>query len=84
MDIEGAETKALAGAIDVLKRNKNIKVDICCYHNKYDEQAIKTFLGQLDFSLNVSNGYMFYVDDSIYENKEPRLVRGLVRGVKVY
>jgi 16S rRNA C1402 N4-methylase RsmH len=82
MDIEGEEVKALYGAYNVLKRNNKLRLDICAYHNIEDEQLIKEHLSKLAFRISVSDGYMFFVDDDVYESKEPRLVRGLVHAVK--
>jgi hypothetical protein len=82
MDIEGEEINALQGARETLIKNDRIKINICTYHNVNDEKIISDCLKQLDYKVNVSSGYMFFVNDTIYESKEPRLVRGLLRGFK--
>lgn len=82
MDIEGEEIAALKGAKNVLNNNANLKLNICSYHNFDDEQRIKEYLSDFDFKIKISNGYMFFVNDEIYNDKTPRLTRGLVRATK--
>ena len=82
MDIEGEEIKALHGSAEVLKRNEKLKLDICAYHNNNDEQIISNYISQFDFNISTSKGYMFFVNDAIYETNELRLVKGLLRGIK--
>lgn len=83
MDIEGAEVRALTGAWQTLSRN-NVKVDICAYHNVTDELDIKNILNQIGYKTEVSDGYMIFIPDTIYEKEgfELTFARGLVRGIK--
>jgi hypothetical protein len=83
MDIEGYEMKALKGANKIFKRDNPMKLDICAYHNHEDYNEIMNLLKHYNFSASPSNGYMYFVNESMYEEINPCLVRGLVRGYKV-
>ena len=54
MDIEGAEPKALLGAINTIKRFKP-KLAISIYHNLNDYSQIATWID------NLRQGYRFYI-----------------------
>ncbi|MDF2944230.1 MAG: dimethyladenosine transferase [Herbinix sp.] len=84
MDIEGEEIKGLKGAVELLKRSKSLKMDICAYHNINDEQKIIDFFKQIPYEITTSRGYMFFINKETHKNKEQRLVRGLVRAIKRY
>ena len=76
MDIEGAETDALLGGRECLKRN-NVKCAICSYHQSSDEMAIKDILNGYGYKTRTSKGYMlFYYGESIYSTLDFR--RGIV------
>jgi len=62
MDIEGAETSALLGGINVLKDN-NVKLSICSYHRKRDAEYIRFILESLGYIVNHTEGYMFFLFD---------------------
>lgn len=82
MDIEGAELKALNGAKDVLKKNKDLKWVICCYHNQDDEKEIRKILK--DFNLETTKGYMLFWYNIGLENlKPPYFRRGIIRASKI-
>lgn len=69
MDIEGAETGALLGGIDVLKRS-NAKISVCAYHRECDEKYIRFILESLGYQTSVSEGYMvFYNNDKEFDKK---------------
>lgn len=55
MDIEGAETFALKGAIETIKRFKP-KLAICLYHSLSDFYEIPLWIDELNL------GYKFYID----------------------
>lgn len=83
MDIEGSEVRALMGAKQVLKEN-DVKLAVCAYHNIEDEEKIKKILWEIGYQTEVSEGYMIFIPDRLYEKKDYKLdfVRGLVRGSK--
>lgn len=81
MDIEGEEVNALKGASRVLQSNTNIRCAICAYHRHNDEKTIKNILGENDFRISVSKGYMLFHGDP-YIMRNPELRRGIVRGIK--
>ena len=82
MDIEGAESRALHGAEQSLKRN-NVKLDVCAYHNFDDEEKIKKLLETFGYQTEVSEGYMVFTERLLEsETAFPRFVRGMVRGRK--
>ena len=76
-DVEGAEINILKGAINFLKKAKNIKMTLCTYHNENDAKDIKQILLQYNFHLEFSKGYLL----SIWEGKY-RLRKGIIRGFK--
>jgi len=83
MDIEGAEQKALEGAIQTLEQN-NVKLDICSYHNFDDEEKIKKMLMSIGYEAETSEGYMIFITNDFLKREVicPRFVRGLIRGRK--
>jgi hypothetical protein len=79
-DIEGAETKLLAGAKSLLLKSNNLKIALCTYHKKNDEHILNTILIENDFHTAFSKGYMIFTDDK--ELAPPYLRRGLIRATK--
>jgi len=80
MDIEGAETDALAGAKRVLCESSAVCA-ICAYHKKNDEDDIKKILHGYGYQTGVSRGYMLYGwDETVFNTMDVR--RGLVFGKK--
>ena len=84
MDIEGEEYNALNGAVQILQRDTQIRLNICSYHNNDDEYKIIEYLKKFNITVSTSKGYMFFVDDATYSNSAPRFVRGLVLCVNTY
>ncbi|MGN0327442.1 MAG: FkbM family methyltransferase [Lachnospira sp.] len=80
MDVEGAETDALLGGIDVLRRS-NAECSICSYHNKMDERNIKFILEACGYKTSCSEGYMFFVYDPLISSTMD-FRRGVVYGSK--
>jgi hypothetical protein len=70
MDIEGAEKFALSGAINTLKKGKNINLAVCTYHIKNDPEVISNFMASLGYAYEFSNGLMYWAR---------RLSKGLIR-----
>ena len=62
MDIEGAETSALLGGINILKNN-DVKLSICAYHRKRDAEYIRFILESLGYQVSYAQGYMFFLYD---------------------
>lgn len=81
MDIEGAERAALAGAVKVLEKGKNIRCAICAYHCKGDEQNIRSALESHGFVTKTSKGYMSPAW-TMEAYLEAEIRRGLVFGKK--
>jgi Methyltransferase FkbM domain len=73
MDIEGAEQSALRGAVQTLKKGKNLQVAVCTYHKPEDPKAISSFLSDLGFSYEFTPGMLFW---------GKRLSKALIRGKK--
>ncbi|MEI6523513.1 MAG: FkbM family methyltransferase [Bacteroidota bacterium] len=80
-DVEGAESKVLAGANLILSRNNNIKIAITTYHKQFDFEEFAELLGnKYGFSVQHSNGYMlFYITNNL---RPPYLRRGILRASK--
>ena len=60
MDIEGAEIAALNGAINILKRGKNIDLSVCTYHRINDAENISKLLSSIGYSYEFTKGLMFW------------------------
>lgn len=81
MDIEGAEIKALTGAKQLLKNNKDLKLVLCCYHKQNDERDMRDILK--DYQVETTKGYMlFWYNEGLNSLKEPYFRRGILRAVK--
>lgn len=70
MDIEGAERPALHGAIETLKKGKNIQLAVCTYHREGDPEYVSNFLSEFGYTNEFSEGLMYW-------NK--RLSKGVIR-----
>lgn len=79
MDIEGYEKKAVKGGLKTILHNYPQMV-VCTYHEEQDEESIRGILQDTEYTLNVSDGYMIFIQKSNYSNgKEPKkMVRGLL------
>lgn len=77
MDIEGAEKSALAGAVETLKRQGDIRCAICSYHCRGDEQEIRHFLEGHGMHTETSGGFMC-PDWTMDAYLEAELRRGIV------
>lgn len=73
MDIEGAERKALEGAINTLQSSKSIQLAICTYHQPNDPEYIADFVSNFGFEYEFSDGLMYW---------EKRFSKGLIRCYK--
>lgn len=62
MDIEGAEVDALLGGWNILQKSR-AKCAIAAYHRFKDEKIIKNLLSSMGYSVDTSDGYMFYLYD---------------------
>lgn len=79
LDIEGYEKDALSGMKNLVSVAKDIKMDICTYHNKNDLNDIQNIIKQFGFKWEVSNGYLLYFQ----EGDEPEFRKALIRARKV-
>jgi len=81
IDVDGAESRLLAGCKCILADQKPLKLAICTYHKQNDEQLFNDLLIQNGFETSHSDGYMlFYYDKKI---RAPYLRRGFIRAVKL-
>lgn len=82
MDIEGSERDSLIGAVKTLEKNNDLRFAICSYHKKGDEEWIRNFVKDYNFTTTTSGGFMFM-------NGEPGALinvnfrRGIVFGKKI-
>ena len=79
MDIEGYEKPALLGAERLLKESGDLKLAVCSYHCREDEEWIRNYLEQYGFETEVSKGFMC-PDWTIEAYLEAELRRGIVFG----
>ena len=59
MDIEGSERDSLIGATKTLENNNDLRFAICSYHQKGDEEWIRNFVKEYNYTTTTSGGYMF-------------------------
>lgn len=81
MDIEGYERSALLGADKILKNASNLRLAICSYHCKGDEEWISEFLQRNGFEVETSKGYMC-PDWTAEAYLEAEIRKGIVFGNK--
>lgn len=62
MDIEGMETRALLGGMNLL-RNNPVKLSVCTYHRKRDKEYVQFILESLGYTVSHTEGYMFFLYD---------------------
>lgn len=79
MDIEGAEKSALAGAVETLDRQVDIRCAICSYHCREDEREIRNFLEKHGMKTETTRGFMC-PDWTMDAYLEAELRRGIVFG----
>lgn len=79
MDVEGWETKALAGARHLMESSAGLKCAVCAYHNNEDEELICAIAAEYGFGTEVSNGYMYFPLGEAQKYYAPALRRGIVR-----
>jgi hypothetical protein len=80
IDVEGAESRLLAGCQKILAEQTPLKVAICTYHKQNDEKEFSSLLLQNGFTVSHSDGYMlFYYDKQL---APPYFRRGLLRAKK--
>jgi hypothetical protein len=81
IDVEGAETKVLAGASEVVKMaNDNLQIVVCTYHKQTDADTLSNLLKSLGCRSSFSDGYMFFIYDN--DQVPPYLRKGLIRANK--
>ena len=59
MDIEGAERRALNGAVETLKNVKSLRMSVTTYHQKNDPEFISNFVSGYGLQYEFSNGLMY-------------------------
>lgn len=80
IDVEGAESRLLAGAGRIITGQNPIKVAICTYHKQNDEQEFNEYLLRNGFKTKPSDGYMLFFYDK--KMKAPYFRRGLIRATR--
>lgn len=80
-DVEGSELKVLEGSNNILTNRKDIKIAVCVYHKKEDEAILSKRLIDLKYSIEISKGYMIFLDK--WYPDPPYLRRGILRGQKL-
>lgn len=81
IDVEGAESRLLAGCNRILSDQKPLKVAICTYHKQNDEKEFTSLLTQKGFKTSHSDGFMLFFYDK--QMKAPYFRRGLIRAEKL-
>ncbi len=77
IDVEGAETRVLRGASQLLNSQHPLKVALCTYHHQEDEKEFTSLLNHYGFETVPSEGYMLYYFDK--KIGPPYFRRGLLR-----
>ena len=80
IDVDGAELSLLNGAKNFLQISNNIKIAICSYHKKEDENNFLNIFNKNNFTVANSRGYMIYYYDCTLSF--PYIRRGLLRAQK--
>lgn len=80
IDVDGAESKLLSGADNLLSNEIPKKVAICTYHRQQDAKEFDQLLNEKGFINRFSDGYMLFIYDP--EIKAPYLRKGLIRAIK--
>lgn len=78
MDIEGYELKALFGARKTIERSDALKMSICAYHNAEDYAVIPAYLKSLGCIIDLSEGYLFRSDKTLFDSEVPDLRHGMI------
>jgi hypothetical protein len=60
MDIEGAELRAIHGAMQTLTNGSNIQLAVCTYHRKSDPEIMADVMTSLGFQYEFSDGLMYW------------------------
>ncbi|GAP72136.1 hypothetical protein SAMD00024442_25_23 [Candidatus Symbiothrix dinenymphae] len=81
MDIEGYETSVVNSSRSILSENLEISLACCTYHRQSDAEKLNEILTELNFDVEFSDGYMFFVFDKLLP---PYFRRGIIRGKKKY
>lgn len=82
LDIEGEEFYALEGAKNILNTSSKMKCVVCSYHQENDYIVLSQFFQNLGFTVNPSQGYMWFPYDKNYMYSLPTLRKGLIRAKK--
>ncbi len=81
MDIEGMEYQALEGAENLLASN-NVKLALCVYHEKNDNQRITDWLRKRGYYTHNSDGFIVCQGDWELEKEDVDFRRGLLFACK--
>lgn len=81
MDIEGAEPKALAGAVNTLKTH-NVRCSICTYHNDMDFNEIANFFEGMEYQYETTEGYILCGGIWEKDNRTIDFRKGMIRSWK--
>ncbi|WP_181885026.1 FkbM family methyltransferase [Pontibacter diazotrophicus] len=79
IDVEGAESRILAGAHQLLTEKKGQNIAICTYHKQHDSVELAEVLKRYQFDIAYSQGYMFFLED---KQSAPYVRKGLIRAHK--
>lgn len=81
MDIEGAEQKALKGAVNTLI-TQSVKCSVCTYHKDNDFDEISAFFDNMHYQCESSEGYILCGGMWEKDNREIDFRRGVIRSWK--
>lgn len=77
IDVDGAESKLLEGAKNIISRSDSLKIAICTYHKQNDANDFTMLLEKYGFMVSNSDGFMIFYDDK--KQFPPFLRRGVLR-----
>lgn len=82
IDVEGREAQVIQGSRELIKRQKNLKMAVCTYHNQADANVLSSILKKAGFDNEFSDGYMIYYYGRHNVVQEPYLRKAILRATK--
>ena len=83
MDIEGAEYKALSGAVETIQSSNQLCLAVCTYHNHNDADEFAMFFKKLNYVTNFTKGGLLILSKTFSRDLQPPYFRkGVIRAYR--